>query len=123
MMLRKFCLVGLFLFLAASIWCLCRSPGLDDWPQFDGFRCRECGGPVSVHPDDVRCWGCAECRRVAWEGRLDRYFRQSVRGDFPSKAAFDAAHRQAGLLAARCEDWEHTPASVWARSVGNAYSR
>jgi len=122
-MTRRYLWTGLFCLALPCIWWLCRPPDVTTWPRYEAFRCRECGGPVSVCPSDVQYWGCSECRRVAREGQLDRYFRQSVRADFPSKAAFDRAHRQAGLFAARCEDWEHTPASVWARSVGNGYSR
>ena len=75
-----------------SVW----SRDTADWPVYEAFRCRGCGGPASVNPECIQQWGCRRCGRTTY--RLYRHFRPATREDFGYDAeAFEAACVAAGV--------------------------
>lgn len=87
---------------AVAIWWLCRPPDVSEWPRYQAFCCRECGGPIAVNPDDPDEWACPHCNLRTRD--LVSYFE-------PSSTASVSACLRAGRYTAAAG----TPAAAWSR--------
>ena len=109
----SFLLGALLITAGLMYWASAKPVDLAGWPQYEAFRCRDCGGPASINPECIEQWGCARCGYSTY--RVRHHFRLALWFDFDSESELADAQLAAGMVGSPA-DFEATAVGVWFRS-------